>query len=599
MSQDKTIGMLGRYRVIEEIGRGGFSIIYLAENTTLKRQVALKLLLPALFQDPDAIQRFIREARTAAALNHPRIVRVFDLDETEGRLYMAMEYLPGGDLRRYASEHAPLPFRHVAGLIAQVAEALDYAHSQGVIHGDVKPGNILISPGEGDQPQARLADFGVLRAVQSSGATSGDMTLGTPYYISPEQAEGNRPAPASDQYALGVVAYELFAGRPPFEGETPLVIYLKHIREAPPAPSQANPLITPELEAVLLRALAKNPAERYPTCSEFARALRQAVASTEVAQFQARIGQAEAALKAHDPETARPLLHDALQMLPDDRQAKALLERLETQERAQSGYRQAAESLQAARQEAAALRQEAPDHPDPQALLKTLAPPPPPWWERLRRRWRAGLFLALALAALGLLAGMSWVVYTQQPAGDSHRETLVAVVRTSTATNTATATSTPTYTSTFTPTFTLTFTPTFTPTYTPTYTPTSTPLGGGSGQIAFASSRDGNSEIYVMNADGSGQTRLTNDSRDDQYPAWSPDGRQIAFMSDQGYYQWGYYYSNWEIYVMNADGSGQTNLTNNGADDWVPAWSPDGQQIAFHSTRNGNYEIYLMNADGS
>ena len=308
---DAPLGQLGNYRVLEELGRGGFSIVYRAENVLLKKIVALKLMLPALFADPQSIQRFIQEARTVARLNHPHITRVFDLDEDQGRLFMAVEYMAGGDLHQWLKTHGNLGFRQIAGLIADIAEALDYAHNQDVVHGDVKPANILLT----EDGVAKLSDFGLLKAVESSGVTSADLTRGTPYYISPEQAEGGPATARSDQYALGVVAYELLTGRVPFEGETPITIYLKHVREAPAPAGQLNPLVTPQLEAVLTRALEKDPAKRYPDCSSFGRALREAIAATEAEQFQGLMQKAQAALADHEAPKARPLIEAALQNL--------------------------------------------------------------------------------------------------------------------------------------------------------------------------------------------------------------------------------------------------------------------------------------------
>ena len=473
MTKENSLGTLGRYKILEEIGRGGFSVVYKAENVALKKTVAIKMMLPALFHDPESIERFIHEARTVAGLKHAHITRVVDLDEDEGRLFMALEYLPGGDLHSWIETHGRPSFRQSAGIMYDIAEALDYAHGEGVVHGDVKPGNILLN----EAGRAKLTDFGILRAVESSGVTSADMTRGTPYYVSPEGAEGGRPTPLSDQYALGVVAYELLTGQVPFGGDTPLSIYLKHVREEPPSPSQLSPLVTPELENILLKALAKDPQARYPTCRAFALTLRDAVAATERDQFQELFARAEAALAAHDPETARPLLNDALQILPDDREARTLLARLEEQQRAQRGYADASEQLDAARNQAAALRISHPDHPDPETLIAELAPPEPPAWKLMLKRWRAGLYLAFVLVVAGIVGASIWSVYTKSSVGADHKSTVVAVrygtpTFTRTPTHTLTLTPTQTYTPTFTSTFTLT--PTLTPTPTQTYTPTLT-----------------------------------------------------------------------------------------------------------------------------
>ena len=599
MVEENALGTLGRYKIIDEIGRGGFSVVYRAENVALKKNVAIKMMLPTLFHDLESIERFISEARTVAGLRHNNIVRVVDLDEDGGRLFMALEYLPGGDIHSWIERQERPAFRQLAGIINDIAEALDYAHGEGIVHGDVKPGNILLS----EEGKAKLTDFGILRAVENSGVTSADMTRGTPYYVSPEVAEGGRPTPESDQYALGVVAYELLTGQVPFGGDTPLAVYLQHVREDPPPPSQINPLVTPELEKTLLKALSKEPAKRYPNCRSFAQALKDGVAETEIGQFRALMLNVEAALSEHDLEKARPLLRDALQIMPDDLSARSMLERLESQERAQRAHGEAAESLGAAVKQAFELRLSHSDHPDPEELIAKLAPPEPPGWKKVLIRNRVGIFLAISLFLIGLLLGLGFTGYMEIGSNQGilgaiqHKATLVAVVRTSTPTFTPTSTPTFTPTQTLTPTHTLTptntatftLTPTHTPSLTP--TPTSTALGGGSGEILFESNRDGNHEIYVMNSDGSNPVNLSNHESYDSSPIWSPDGKKIAFESERD--------GNREIYVMNADGSNPINLTNDLNSDYSPDWSPDGSKIAFVSHRGGKRGIYVVHADDS
>ena len=603
-SPSPTLGQFGRYQIIEEIGRGGFSIVYRAENTALKKTVAIKLLLPALFSDPESIERFIREARTAAGLTHENIVRVLDLDEDQSRLYMALEYLEGGDLRQWVETQGRPNFRQAAALVGDVAAALDYAHGKGIVHGDVKPGNILLTAGG----RAKLSDFGVLRAVAQSGVTSADMTLGTPYYISPEVAEGGRPTPLSDQYALGIVAYELFTGKRPFEGDTPLAIYLKHMREQPILPGRLNPLVTPALEVAILRSLAKDPAQRWPSCGDFARALREAVAATETEQFNALVGKAQAALAAHDPAAARPVLQDALQIMPDDAGARELVKQIEQQEQAQRSYNEAAESLAAARGRAVALRQAASGQPDVEGLLGALAPPPPPGWKLFVNQWKLALTLALCLLVLGVFISMAAGIFASS--SEEARATVMAqygkplptITSTPTftplPTSTPTATFTPTKTATQTSTYTPTFTPTFTPSSTP--TPTATPVGGSLGQIAFVSNRrDGNDDIYLVNLSNDFTLKnLTNDTAIDSLPTWSPDGSQIAFVSNEkGVYS---------ISVLR-----KSSQMNGNVEEWEQAyplqvknnwwgisnisWSPDSEQLAYGQGRS----IWTARADGS
>ncbi|MCX6081221.1 MAG: serine/threonine-protein kinase, partial [Chloroflexi bacterium] len=353
---------LGKYRVIDEIGHGRFSIVYRAEHPLLKKMVAVKLMLPTLFNNPELIQRFTHEASAAAAIKHENIAQVIDLVEEKDRLFMVMEYMPAGNLHDFAQKHGRLNFRQIAHIISDIAAALDFAHNQGSVHGDIKPGNILLT----DDGNARLTDFGILRAVETAGVTSSELTRGTPHYISPEQAEGEHPTRFSDQYALGVVAYELFTGKVPFDGNTPLAIYLKHVRETVPPASQSNPLITTRLDAIINQALAKEPSKRFPDCGTFARALSQSLTATESKQYQDLATQASAALKAYDPKTARPLIEAAMQIASDEASSRTLLEKLQASEQIQQSYANARKSLAAARAMASKLRS-AKNHPaDPQ-----------------------------------------------------------------------------------------------------------------------------------------------------------------------------------------------------------------------------------------
>lgn len=470
---------LGKYRVIDEIGLGRFSIVYRAEHPLLKKMVAVKLMLPTLFNNPELIKRFTHEASAAAAIKHENIAQVIDLVEEKDRLFMVMEYMPAGNLHDFAQKHGRLNFRQIAHIIRDIAAALDFAHNQDSVHGDIKPGNILLT----DDGNARLTDFGILRAVEIAGVTSSELTRGTPHYISPEQAEGEHPTRFSDQYALGVVAYELFTGKVPFDGNTPLAIYLKHVRETVPPASQSNPLITTRLDAIINQALAKEPSKRFPDCATFARALSQSLTATESKQYQDLATQASAALKAYDPKTARPLIEAAMQIASDEASSSTLLEKLQASEQIQQSYANARKSLAAARAMASKLRS-AKNHPaDPQGVMDRLSPLPPPLWKTILRRIRPALLLTLAFGLLGILLSITGMTYTNLTAnGALSKATLVAVARTSTP-----------IPPTITPTLTLTPTSTLTPIPTLTRTPIPT-LGPGS---ILKRSEDKMAMVYV------------------------------------------------------------------------------------------------------
>ena len=482
---------LGGYRILAEIGRGASAVVYQAEDPELQRTVALKVLNPLWFSEAETIQRFIQEARAAARLRHPALLPVLDLDEVDSQLFMVMEYAPDGDLGRWVSAHGGLGLRAVGALVAEIAEGLDYAHSQGVVHGDVKPANILLNGGPGlAGSRARLADFGILRAVELSTRASSRDFEGTPLYISPEQANGKPPGPASDQYSLAVVAYELLAGRPPFQGATSLELYLKHSREEAPRPAQFNPALTEEIEAVLLRGLSKDPAARYPACAEFARALRAALAATEQPALKDALRRARQALADQDIPQARILLNEAARIQPEDTDVRELLAQAARCEQAAFAYAGAGQKLAEAEARARQLRARQPDYPDPQGLLARLAPLPPGGLAGLARRWSGALYLALGLLGVALLAGLSWGGFAALQPGQPHRATLVAM-----RFGTPTPTSTPTPTNTATPTPTSTFTATFTPTNTPLPTSTFTPTPGRGATLL--SPQDGMPLVYV------------------------------------------------------------------------------------------------------
>jgi serine/threonine protein kinase len=267
---------LGKYRILEEIGRGGMGAVYKAHDTILDRLVAIKILAPHLTWDQEFVQRFLHEARAAARLKHPNIVTIHDVGQIQGHHFIAMEYLEGHALDEIIRRGGPLSPPRVARLVRQVADALDYAHGRGLIHRDVKPGNVIVSP----QDHATLTDFGVARSLEGTRLTQSGAIVGTPVYMAPELVKKQPVGPATDVYALGVLAYEMLSGRPPFEGETPYLLYA-HVYEEPRPLPQVNPKVSPAVGAVVQKALAKEPSQRYGSAGAFAKALGQAVGSRE------------------------------------------------------------------------------------------------------------------------------------------------------------------------------------------------------------------------------------------------------------------------------------------------------------------------------
>src|SRR5579862_428882 len=255
----------GRYELGHLVARGGMAEVFRAHDRLLDRPVALKILFPELSVDRSFVERFRREAQAAANLSHPNIVPVFDWGEDAGTYFIVMEFVDGRALSSILRTAGPLHPDRAAEIAADVAGALAYAHRHGVIHRDVKPGNVLIT----DEGTVKVTDFGIARAVNTEESlTQTGAVMGTATYFSPEQAEGMGVDTRSDIYSLGVVLFEMVVGRPPFLGDTPVAVASKHVREHPPAPREINPGIPPDLEAIILKCMAKSPEHRYATGDE-------------------------------------------------------------------------------------------------------------------------------------------------------------------------------------------------------------------------------------------------------------------------------------------------------------------------------------------
>ena len=256
----------GRYELNRQIARGGTAQVYLAHDLLLDRPVALKMLFPELSSDHSFVERFRREAQAAANLSHPNIVPVFDWGEADRTYFIVMEYVDGEPLSSIIRTQAPLSPTRAAAIAADIAKALSYAHRHGVVHRDVKPGNVLLTL----DGQVKVGDFGIARAIgQSETVTQTGLVMGTATYFSPEQAQGLGVDGRSDVYALGVVLYEMVTGRPPFTADTPVAIAYKHVSETPVLPSEIEPRVPRDLEAIIMHAMAKQPQARYATAQDF------------------------------------------------------------------------------------------------------------------------------------------------------------------------------------------------------------------------------------------------------------------------------------------------------------------------------------------
>ncbi len=556
MNTEKFIGqIIGRYRIVRHIARGGMADVYEAEDVDLKRKVALKIMLDALAEDSQFVLRFRREAQTVARLDHPNIVQIYTVGEAAMRAgaaerpYIAMQYIEGGSLREKLQELARrgklLTTEQALNITRQIAEALAMAHKANVIHRDLKPSNVLIRP----DGRPVLVDLGIAVVEGVSKLTQTGAIIGTPHYMSPEQVKGERLDGRSDLYSLGVILYEMLAGIRPFEADSSVAVLHQQVYEEPVPMQKRRPDLPPPVTAVVAKSLQKEPSRRFQQADEMIAAIDQAL----------QMGGA----RGPNPQATSVLTH-----LSDS----SLISRQQF--------------VQVPTGEREPPRQPAPA-PQRAPPQRTAVPAPPPAREAERRRpavpvWAIVTMAVLAAAVILMFGSQLFGGEEAPPAVDEATAVPQIVVMTPTdAPTTDTAVPPTDAPPTDVP-------PTDVP---PTAVPpTATP--SLQNKIAFQSNRDGDFEIYIMNSDGTNQIQLTNNSVDDNYPVASLDGSRILFESFRD--------GNWEVYAINVDGTGLTRLTNApDSKDRLPTWSPDGRQVAFISDRDGDYDIYIMNADGS
>jgi tRNA A-37 threonylcarbamoyl transferase component Bud32 len=262
--EERVLG--GRYRLLRHLARGGMAEVYVAEDQLLNRPVAVKVLFPELARDEAFVERFRREARSAASLNHHNIVSVYDFGEDEGSWFIVMEYVEGRTLRDIIRAEGAMEPARAAELASEVAAALAAAHTQGIVHRDVKPANVLIAA---DSGTVKVADFGIARAANArQDLTMPGTVLGTATYLSPEQAQGSEVDARTDVYSLGMVLYEMLTGKPPFTGDSPVAIAYQQLNRTAPAPSTVSPRVPPALDAVVMKAMSKDPGDRQASAEE-------------------------------------------------------------------------------------------------------------------------------------------------------------------------------------------------------------------------------------------------------------------------------------------------------------------------------------------
>ena len=266
-----------RYQVLRELGRGGMGIVFQAHDKQLNEQVAIKILSPLLSTDPEALARLKREVSAARRITHPNVIRIHDIGENKGLHYVSMEYFHGDNLREYIRHNTPLSLRGAYDIAIQICEAIEAAHAQGVIHRDLKSQNIIIHP----NGHIKVIDFGLAHSSHLQGMTATGLIMGTPEYMSPEQVAGRRVDERTDIYSLGIILYELFTGRVPFQGDTAIAVGFKQLREDPVPPKQLNLQLPVEVEEVIMKALRKDPSTRFGSVAEI-KSVLQAIFSLPV-----------------------------------------------------------------------------------------------------------------------------------------------------------------------------------------------------------------------------------------------------------------------------------------------------------------------------
>ncbi|MEX2619010.1 MAG: protein kinase [Egibacteraceae bacterium] len=529
---------LAGYRIEGVAGRGGMGVVYLAEHIHLGRRVALKTLSGPRGADEEFRERFIRESRMAARIDHPHIVPIFDAGEADGLLYLAMRLVTGGDLQGMIDDHAPLAVDMTLGMMRQVASALDAAHAQGLVHRDVKPGNVLLERAPAEHaPHCFLADFGLTKHSSSDTAlTSAGQLLGTLSYVAPEQIEGAALDGRADQYSLACMLHECLTGAPPFrtDSDSALPLIAAHLHDSPPPLSAARPDLPGALDEALQRALAKSPAQRYPDCTALVDALEDAAGAPHTTPAVAVPRELEDTIDftrvdEGEPPTARDPAPPPAAATPDPSEEQTYTV----------------------------------DRPQPAASPRRPAPPPPggrPTPPPARRgRLVAAVVGVLAVLAIGgitaaqVLTGAETSAEDPPPDPDPDPEP--------------------------------------DPDPNPAETEPATPTDVAE-LIAFDSQRDGNREIYVVRADGSGLRNLTQHPADDRQAAWSPDRDEIVFASNRG--------GTFALYAVRVDDGSVEQLTDGGpAGDFDPTWSPDGQAVAFSRQGAGGRDLYVVDATGA
>jgi hypothetical protein len=602
---DQMIGReIGNCTVTEKLGQGGMAVVYKAYQPSLNRDVAVKILTGPMALDDEFVARFRREAMSAGALGHPNILTIYDAGTTDDGLhYIVMEYAPGGTLKGLL-DRGPLPVDRAREIAAQIADALQAAHAHGIVHRDLKPSNILFAR----DGRPLLMDFGVALTSAGTRLTRTGMAVGTPEYMSPEQAQGLAVDGRSDIYSLGIMLYEMLTGDVPFVGDTPLATLYQHVHNRIITANLVDAGVPQWLSEVVQRALAKQPDERPQTAGAMAAALRRE-----------RVVVAPPPPREETPLPAPPTVQAPVAVAAPRRRGRGGLWALIALVgiavavgvtyavffRTPGSSQWTPPTQPPTVPPTATVQPRATDTPQPQedpspaetatavaAVILTTEARETALAEAETESTRAaeagtatavamtaeaGRNLAESMTAQAQATETAVVQATEAAAAEATRAAeSEARAREATQTSEAVALATQQAQA----------TATAQAAVTAQATATATPL---SQAILFHRQEMGQDDVFVRR--GSQETNLTQHAARDYAAAWSPDGRFVTFVSDRD--------GNPDIFVMNSDGSNPRNLTRDPGFDSAPAWSPDGSQIAFHSARSGLFQIWVMRSDGS
>lgn len=572
---------IGGYEIIEVIGQGGMSSVYRALQHSMNRMVALKILPRHLMRDATYIERFKREVSIIAKLEHRNIVPVYDYGEHDGQPYIAMRYMAGGSIDDLLQDGA-IDERKILDILYQIAPALDYAHSKQVLHRDLKPSNILLDEAGG----AYITDFGIARVLNESGdkiTTQG--VVGTPSYMSPEQAQGHVLDGRSDVYSLAVMLFEMATGRRPFENDTPYSIAVMQVTTPPPNPRSIRKEVSPSLEAVILKGLRKKREDRYQNSEELLAAVEKAVEQPLLIQDDTQRGVASSVMMDTVPSEIIPQENTPVRVIFSPPSNAPVI------------Y---------APPQGGSSGMSAPVRKVASGKLKKRKP---------RTNWVISLLLGgiIGCGLLTLIAGVGFVILrdllnptpspdaiTITPEATSDVSASTRVIPTLDLTSQAARDAIlgdatddlPVSSSTELPFITATYSPIGVREETP-FSPTLPTFSLGEGELLYFALREERYDLYLYRFDTNTETRLTVDSARNSYPVASPDGRFIAFQSDRD--------GDFEIYVLEIATNEVRQLTNNTVSDRLATWSPNGEWVAYSSDthNNGAHDLYRVRAIGS